>query len=162
MSKFGKMNPIEYFWSKINKKSDSECWEWLGHKDHHNYGIIAIDHKRYRAHRLSWMLVNGDIPDNKLVMHLCDNPSCVNPNHLKLGTQDDNMKDCKSKGRIVKSIGENHGSAKLTEEQVIEIIKLLNSNKIKQSKIAKIYNVSEVAISRIKLGKVWKHLHNKY
>ncbi len=104
-----------------------------------------------------WEEMFGEIPHNMCVCHNCDNPSCVNPAHLFLGTQVDNIKDMVSKGRGGNHKGENNGRTKLTNDNVISI-KYLLSKGIFQKYIALVYNVSQVTISRIKLGKNWSHI----
>lgn len=88
---------VANFLSFINKVNG--CWEWAGAKTDNGYGAYM----RYRAHRYSFILFNGDITDGLLVLHKCDNPPCVNPSHLFLGTQSDNIKDCVSKGRWIRT-----------------------------------------------------------
>lgn len=91
----------ERLWEKVVKDpSPDGCWIFMGAKSSFGHGIIAnADGTRWRAHRLSWELTNGPIPDGMLVLHHCDVPPCVRPDHLFLGTQTDNMSDCVSKGR---------------------------------------------------------------
>lgn len=98
-----KMPTIDYFrkleqrfWSTI-KKND-KCWEWQGRRDRRNYGTLRVSNKQMLAHRVSWQLNVGRIPTRKLVCHSCDNPPCVRPSHLWIGTNKQNMDDAKSKG----------------------------------------------------------------
>lgn len=83
------------------KKSDTAdgCWEWLGHLNWKGYAEFSIDRKKWKAHRYAWFLANGAIPDGLLVLHRCDNPKCVRPDHLFLGTHADNMHDAQKKQR---------------------------------------------------------------
>ena len=90
---------IDKFWSKV-EKTDS-CWNWKGKLDRDGYGRFCSNYKNYRVHRFSSLLAGNNL-DGKVVCHKCDNPSCVNPTHLFLGTQEDNMKDMANKGRSVK------------------------------------------------------------
>ena len=87
------------FWSKVDTKGSNECWEWQAAKHRQGYGIFKFDNKIQLAHRISWLLANTEIPQGMVVMHKCDNPSCVNPDHLCLGTQKDNIRDMRTKGR---------------------------------------------------------------
>lgn len=93
----------ERFWAKVNKATglgpDGECWEWTGHLMKFGYGVVRADGKVRKAHRVSYALNNGPVPDDMMVCHRCDNPSCVRPDHLFLGTQQDNMDDRMAKGR---------------------------------------------------------------
>lgn len=94
-----KINNFETFWNRVDKSG--ECWEWLGGKDRDGYGRIVINGKWWGSHRLSYTLVKGEIPKGLVICHSCDNPGCVNPSHLFVGTQTDNVKDMDSKGRRV-------------------------------------------------------------
>jgi hypothetical protein len=86
------------FWSKVDIKSADECWEWLSSKTSFGHGRF-ISENDITAHRFSWILFNGAIPDGLCVCHTCDNPGCVNPNHLWVGTKTDNNRDMTAKGR---------------------------------------------------------------
>lgn len=123
------------FWSHVAKKSPSECWLWTGSCFVDGYGMItkAIGCKTARAHRVSWYLANGRMPErSECVCHKCDVRNCVNPAHLFLGSHEDNMRDAVSKGRMDsgesksrKIRGERNGNALLTDDQVREIKRLL-------------------------------------
>lgn len=105
------------FQRKFQSSPDGGCWEWAANKDAKGYGLLAFKGKSYRAHRLSWELTNGPIPDGMLVCHKCDNPSCVNPEHLFIGTPKDNTQDSVKKGRHVmpqKSPGYMHYNLRRT------------------------------------------------
>lgn len=109
-----KFTTEELFWQKVDKKSDDECWEWLASKNNKGYGQFR-NNKNTMAHRYSWELHNGEIPKiddypyTMSVCHSCDNPGCVNPNHLFLGTAKDNAIDRDLKGRHRCGKGINHG-----------------------------------------------------
>ena len=137
-------------------KSDG-CWEWIAYKDGGGYGIIKIDGKKQKAHRVAYRLYVGEIPDGMCVCHRCDNPGCVNPGHLFLGTMADNMRDCENKGRRVHPSGEKNGRAKLTEAQVVEI-RVRYSEGDTQSELAKEFGVTQTAISHIVYGRNWPKL----
>lgn len=106
---------IANFWEKVNKTEG--CWEWTGSKNKKGYGSFGVDGKTQKAHRVSWMLTFGELPEDD-VLHTCDNPSCVRPDHLFVGTNQDNMRDMADKGRAFMKKGELHLNAKLTDAQV--------------------------------------------
>lgn len=149
---------IERFWSRVVIKSDDECWEWIGNKSHNGYGTMAISHGvMIRAHRLSWMLCCGDLQKDILVLHHCDNPSCVNPKHLFIGTHKDNAVDAKVKGRWTR--GEKSGRSKLKESDV-KLIRERYKNKERNltKKASKEFGVSTSAIKFILYGRNWKEV----
>jgi len=99
------------FFEKVDKNAPNGCWEWTAGKDGDDYGIFRVSNtKQKRTHRFSYEFFKGLIPEGKMVCHTCDNPRCVNPDHLWLGTQKENMKDCVRKGRTAN--GDNNGSRK--------------------------------------------------
>ena len=94
-------NPVERFWGNVKKTSS--CWLWTGYKEKDGYGRFRVGRgKRMRAHRFSWLYLRGDIPENKIICHKCDNPICVNPDHLFVGTHKENTTDMFNKGRWVR------------------------------------------------------------
>tara|TARA_R110000822_G_scaffold212393_1_gene347799 strand:+ start:131 stop:616 length:486 start_codon:yes stop_codon:yes gene_type:complete len=142
---------------------DKGCWLFQGYlkksKAGHKYGWVWFNKTNMGAHRASWIVHYGEIPDKLFVCHKCDVPNCLNPEHLFLGTAKDNVHDMINKGRKAPSAfigknGEKHSQAKLNVTQVIEIKEMLNK-KISFSKIARLYNVSVSAIGSIKCGKNW-------
>lgn len=90
---------IKRFWKYVNVGTRNECWEWTGAKTSNGYGVLSVHSRPVYAHRLSWMISNGDIQSGKCVCHHCDNPSCVNPHHLFIGSYRDNTLDMCKKGR---------------------------------------------------------------
>ncbi len=128
------------------------CWIWHGTKVTRGYGQISSNGKIWRAHRLSWALHKGNIPAGVLVLHKCDNPSCVNPEHLFLGSVQDNVDDRIKKGRSAR--GSNMGSSKLTEANVHAIRARLSHAETHVS-IAASFDVTESAISHIAAGHSW-------
>lgn len=130
----------------------TQCIEWAGCRVQGGYG-----HRRYHgrmtlAHRVAWIEANGPIPDGMIVMHTCDNPPCINVEHLRLGTQRQNVEDMLSKGRRHSSKGERNPKAKLTHDQVIEIRSA--SGTLQQ--IADRYGITNANVSKIKKGQTWQ------
>lgn len=145
----------ERFWMQL-KKTDT-CWLWVSNRDRYGYGrflgaVRGVSTKF--AHRFSYMLHKGDIPSGMLVCHKCDNPPCVNPEHLFLGTESDNMNDKISKGRHRAAFGENAGRAILTEEQVRAIL----VDPRPHTAIAADYGVKGSTIGSIKQRVSWSHI----
>lgn len=141
----------ERFWSKVN--TTGTCWIWTDSVNVEGYGRFKAFGKDRRAHRFAFELVNGPIPSGYHVCHHCDNPSCVRPDHLFLGTDKDNKDDCVKKGRQPKGI--TNGRAKLNEVQVLEI---RTNNSISIANLARRYNVDEKSIRRIRARETWKHI----
>lgn len=133
---------------------NSGCWLWVGSTNIHGYGKILVRKKQLGAHRYSWMLHNGDIPKGLCVLHRCDNPTCVNPDHLFLGTRKENMMDMVNKGRNVPTRGESSGMAKLTEDQVLSI----RNDSRPYNQIMIDFDISHGTISSIKSRKTWRHI----
>jgi len=144
------------FFSRVVKKK-SGCWEWVGHRNGFGYGIILVDYKQKRAHRHSWEIHKGSIPSGLCVLHKCDNPPCVNPDHLFLGTQRENQHDMHSKKRNKQPKGEYSGMAVLTNKLVI---KIRNMRKLGQTHrdIAKHIGVSCGAVAAVLSGRTWRHV----
>lgn len=142
------------FMAKVVKR-DNGCWYWSGMK-RGKYGLVRIGGRRIAAHRASYQLFVGEISGGLLVCHTCDNPICVNPDHLFLGTYLDNYQDMIEKGREV--YGDRRGSknslAKLTEDDVREI----RDSSETQVKIGKRFGVSQSVISEIRSRKLWSHV----
>jgi len=148
----------ERFWSRVNIAGADECWEWRSTKQTYGYGILKIKGKMKGAHRLAWLFTNGEIPNGLWVLHKCDNPSCVNPNHLFLGTARDNAQDRARKGRNGNQNGEQGNNSKLINEQVLEIHTKYRTTSITQRELATQYEISQSQINNIVRGKEWRHL----
>ena len=143
----------ERFDEKYIPEPNSGCWLWISNQ-RKGYGEMYINTKRIPAHRVSWTIHYGEIPDGLLCLHTCDNPSCVNPVHLFLGTNSDNMKDKASKGRGYSPTGIKHHMNKLTEDDVLAI----RDDARKQWEIAEDYGIAQSGISKIKSRETWSHL----
>ena len=150
------------FWQKVRKSGNDECWEWTAARCRFGYGRFTVDGRDVAAHRYSWESYNGKIPDGLLVLHHCDNPGCVNPNHLFLGTQQDNVDDMMAKGRGFfpgpkdkTNIGRH--LRKLSVEQVKQI-KKLSAHGFSQSMLGRMFGVTSANISSIQRGITWKRV----
>lgn len=135
------------FLKRIHKTES--CWEWIGTITSHGYGHFKRNGKLYRAHRLSFALFNGTIPAGVLVCHSCDNRKCVNPDHLWLGSNQDNSIDMSMKGRgvgnrIKHHSGDDNVNTKLTKDKITAIKNL--SSSLSQRAIARIFNVSQASV----------------
>lgn len=135
------------FWAKV-RKSDG-CWEWIGCKQSQGYGQIRIEGRALLAHRVSWEMEFGPIEDGLWILHKCDNPACVRPDHLFLGDVVDNNADMTEKGRRRSPSGEESASAKLTNNQVARMRKLYFAGKYSTYALAEMYGVSHFTIWEI-------------
>lgn len=139
---------------------ESGCWLWIAAQSSDGYGSFSSSKlSECRAHRASWVLFNGLIPDGEWVLHTCDVPLCVNPEHLFLGDHTANMRDMIAKGRrkAPDNRGERHGSAKLTEDDVIAIRRLVSDGQSQYS-LAKHYDVDSSLINGIVHRRYWTHV----
>ena len=148
------------FWSKVVKSLG--CWEYIGNIKEGKYGTIGVggkyNNKNVYAHRLSFFLSNGFLPDDLSVCHKCDNPKCVNPDHLFLGTTQDNVNDMVKKGR--QTFGSRNPRAILSDSKIIEIINLWNNNETIKD-ISLKFNTSRANVCTIINRNSWKHLNIK-
>lgn len=135
------------------QQSESGCWTWLGYKNNKGYGmLLGAGKSLVLAHRASYEVHVSDIPQGLQVLHACDNPACVNPRHLFLGTTKDNIADMVAKGRNAR--GEMQPHAKLSAGDIA----LIRNSQQKQKEIASIYKISQGAVSMIQNGKRWSHI----
>jgi hypothetical protein len=134
----------------------SDCWYWIGYQDKLGYGRFSYPNEN-KAHRIAYTLFVGSIPDGMKILHRCDTRCCVNPNHLFVGTQADNVADMvkKHRNKNVPLFGENNPMSRLTKKQVDEI-RLRVSNGETQRSMCKTFNVSPMTISRIIRKEIWK------
>lgn len=153
--------PEERFWSKVDTSGGPDaCWPFRGRLSYDGYGLIKIAGKNTRTHRFSWALAHPDepIPPGIFVCHACDNPICVNPAHLWLGTNADNLADMVAKGRSFRPQGTLHNMAKLTDDQVRTIRARYAAGGVAQRRLAAEYGVSGRAILFVLQRKHWKHV----
>lgn len=172
--------PVKRFWLQVNKRGPihptlkTRCWEWTGNltgSKPFKYGCIYVDNKGIRSHRFSWMIHFGDLLPEIKVCHHCDNPKCVNPQHLFIGTSQDNAIDMVSKGRQNDIVGEMNGNAILTNEDVLSIrrrFKLKHHiGPLRRSfgwvsnarMLAQEFNITQEHVRAVARGRAWKHLN---
>lgn len=142
------------FWAKVNKRNDDDCWSWSGSVLPGGYGILFYKDKKpqFRANRLAWFFAYGDIPEGIFVCHKCDNPNCVNPKHLFLGTPKDNTIDAVSKGRLNNYIHESGDKATRSKIKDNDVLAILASKEPVRNVMAK-YGIAESTVSQIRSGK---------
>lgn len=149
---------VERFWAKVDRRGPCECWNWTGSSNLNRcgqrYGSIRVGTMK-RAHRVSYEIAHGSIPAGLVVRHRCDNTLCVNPDHLEIGTQAENVQDRYDRSRAFHQRGEGHGNAKLTAESVREIRRALESGE-SQRAIAMRFGVSQFGVRHARDG--WQHV----
>lgn len=151
--------PESRFWSKVDKSDHPKgCWIWVGARLKAGYGYFWFQKKRQLTHRVSFIFSNGNVPQGLDVLHKCDNPSCVNPDHLFLGTQIDNSKDMVNKGRCNPPAGERAAISKLNREQVLNIRQIWKVGGYSKRDIAATYDVHYMTIHAIITRRSWNHL----
>jgi hypothetical protein len=147
---------------RFNEKfvKTSGCWKWIAAKYHDGYGIFWDGERHSRAHRVAYSLFIGEIPEGMLVCHHCDNPACVNPKHLFLGTIQDNVNDRCNKGHSTGGSlrGENSPSHKYTEDKIKLIRGLYDTGRFSQRDLAKKLNIPRSTIKNIVNRDTWKHI----
>jgi len=164
--------PAHLFWRYVNKNGPVQvhcpelgpCWIWTGkrRRETHDYGLVhACDgtHRQVRAHRYSWELHNGSLDSELKILHLCDNPPCVNPAHLRPGTQAENVRDMDDKGRRVSRPlkGEQNPCSRFTEEDVVNIREAYAIG-FTQTELMFIFEADQASVSNIVNGRIWKHV----
>jgi hypothetical protein len=137
--------------------TETGCIEWSDYRNKKGYGVIHVGGTKGSvklAHRVSYERSIGPIPEGMQVLHRCDNPPCINPNHFFLGNNNDNVQDSVRKGRRRGAVGEKNAACRLTPEQVLKI----RADKRLRPVIAAEYNISVHLVAKIRCGGVWKHL----
>ena len=147
---------IEKFWKSVDRSGD--CWLWCAGKDSGGYGVFSVGHVGRKAHRISWFLANGRIPEWADVCHTCDVTNCVNPAHLFLGTARDNILDMERKGRARHPRGEEGGRAKLTEQDVRRIRDAAFAKHGDKVNLAREVGISRAVVWAIRQRKTWRHV----
>ena len=158
----------ERFWANVDKDDALGCWEWIGGKNDAGYGRISLNGRRWRAHRLSYLLFRGAIPKGALVCHSCDNPACIRPDHLFLGSHKLNSRDMVERGRVAmgkrngshthperRPTGEANGAHKLSVNQVREIRECYVKGRITQRALAAQYSVAQSTIGDVLRFVTW-------
>lgn len=147
---------VNHFWSKVDRSET--CWLWQAATDRYGYGASCHNGRQIKAHRLAYLLFVDNIPSGQAVCHTCDNPACVRPDHLFLGSVRDNNTDRARKDRNGYQDGTENPNAKLTEGEVREIRGTYASEQISQRALASRYGISQMTISLIVNGKRWQHV----
>lgn len=161
------INPtfVKHFWEYVTPtENPNSCWLWAGYRNRSGYGQVSAHCKHMLAHRVSWEIHHGPVPDGLFVLHHCDVPSCVNPDHLWLGTHTDNMRDMSKKQRHGSTThpecrlrGSDHPVSKLTNKDVRQI-RALASTPITISELSRRYGVTRAVIRGIIRREGWKHV----
>lgn len=147
------------FWDKVEKRGPDECWIWVGTLPADGYGRIQLGGRAGKyalAHRVSYEMEFGPIPDGMLACHHCDVTACVNPRHIFLGDQHDNMRDMAVKWRSQK--GERHHNVKLTEPQVAEMRKRFATGAVSKAQLSRDYDISEAQVRDVIARRAWRHV----
>lgn len=148
---------ITAFWSKVDRSNGPDsCWRWQAYKSPLGYGRLTVSKQTFSAHRFSYELTYGPVPDTMCVCHRCDIRDCCNPDHLFLGTQRENVIDMFSKGRSHNRKGEKGANHKLTLLQVSQIRELYQTGNYLQRELAIEFDVDQTEISRIVRKMTWK------
>lgn len=154
MPRIRRKNLQEQFWARFERRGDDECWPWTGQLQHKGYGFGWFrfgDFVTRSAHRASWIIHRGS-PGDLHVLHSCDNRRCVNPKHLFLGTNADNMADMRAKGRSAK--GPKQAKARLTDDKV----RAIKASSDRTCDLARRYRVSYGTVAAIRHGRSWGHI----
>ncbi len=151
------MNSIDLFDYIPVHLPDDECWEWQRGYNQDGYGQAFVDGATRRVHRLVYALFYEPIPPGLYVLHSCDNPSCCNPYHLRLGTQHDNMSDATERDRFFRK-GEANGRCNLSDQLVIDIRKIYSSGMWSYGLLAQLFDIPKSTVAHIIKHYTWSHL----
>ena len=147
---------IARFWAKVDRTGD--CWIWTASKKRFGYGRFMLHGRQWTAPRVAWVIVHGSIPEGLHILHRCDNPPCVRPDHLFTGTNADNVADKQAKGRARTAQGSLSGMAKLDEASVVAIRHAYASGDASTPQLAREYGVTTGLIGAIIRGTIWQHV----
>lgn len=155
-----KLSLQERFWKRVGISPRNQCWPWQGGASSEGYGHVSIDGAMKKATHLSWFVHHGEWPSDlgMMMLHKCDNPICVNPAHLFLGTNADNSRDRSRKGRGRHPVGSDHGKAKLTEQDVRAIRQLYATTSATYTTLGNRFGVNKTTIMQIVRRRTWKHV----
>lgn len=145
---------VARFWSRVEVRKQAQCWPWRYGPDEHGYGAFRelVGTRIEPAHRVAYMIAHGEIPEGKVIRHTCDNPLCCNPDHLEIGTHQDNVADRVARGRS--AIGEDNGRSVLSTTQVQHI----RESQLSARALAKHYGVDVKTITKIRSRETWAHV----
>jgi hypothetical protein len=157
------------FWSKVDvRKSKDSCWYWKNPTHTFGYGTFSIGYKVFTAHRLALIFFTGEEKKDKMVLHSCDNPSCVNPRHLRWGTAKENTQDCIDRGRKINpprngtlppvNYGEDNPISIMTKNKVKQLREDYSKGNVSHSDLAKKYGISKSTVGQIVNFKSWKYI----
>lgn len=151
------MTDYERFWSKVKRNPSTLCWEWMASRHPRGYGQFGVQGRSVKAHRYAYETQVGPIPSGMVVMHTCDNPPCVNPSHLRLGTQGDNARDMLAKGRRAPTFGERNTKAKLSQSDVDQIRARHAAGEANMRQLGDEYGVSDKTVWKLIHRLSWNH-----
>jgi len=150
---------ISRFWAKVDRREPDDCWEWQGYRDKVGYGRFRLKQQSYTTSRVAYAIAHGDVPADMCVRHVvCDNPPCCNPDHLRLGSQAENIRDMMRRGRHAPVRGELSRQAKLSATDVATIRRRYAAGGVTQAILATEFGVRSTMISQIVRGQAWSHI----
>ena len=151
------MTAAERFWSRVSPEPTTGCWLWTGGANGRGYGQVWFANRQQSVHRVAFVLANGPIPQDRIVMHRCDNRPCVNPGHLVLGSHQENTDDMRRKGRERHVQGSEHPFAKTTEQDILEVRELYAKGWT-ATELAKMCSRKVSWVCSVVSRRAWKHV----